>query len=465
MGRGPGRNDLCPCGSGRKFKKCCLDKIRQAAYVGDPGVDDPLAPSQAFTLVVETDAGPLVRCVPDASPLRSDMRAGTAAEIATSDAAAIWGLPDFVFQSELRKLGSGSRELGDGIVVVGDIGLAVQVKCREAAVADLAKERRWAEKKAAHALSQAVGTIRLLRQSPAQLTNRRGRIVTIDAPAIRWIPVAVLDHPHLPAADGVTPDVRGTTPGVVLLRRDWEFLFDQLKSTGAVAGYLARVAGEPLPLGNEPMRYYDLAQADERTAPGPRDPDAFGGRGRHISTPLLPMQPAKAAAHRMMRLILEDIAVADPQGASENYRLGLLAELDLIPVGHREATGRFLLDALKVVAEPAPGETIWRLRRMAGPESSVLLGFGACSTPMDAGIRAAFGAWAHLRHYEMQQDRGMIDDLTTIAILLTPRYDGVRPWDTTLVVLHGDLQITKDELDQFEAMWKRGADVPDIPFV
>ena len=25
---GPGRNDPCPCGSGRKFKKCCLDKAR-----------------------------------------------------------------------------------------------------------------------------------------------------------------------------------------------------------------------------------------------------------------------------------------------------------------------------------------------------------------------------------------------------------------------------------------------------
>lgn len=23
-----GRNDPCPCGSGRKFKKCCKDKIR-----------------------------------------------------------------------------------------------------------------------------------------------------------------------------------------------------------------------------------------------------------------------------------------------------------------------------------------------------------------------------------------------------------------------------------------------------
>lgn len=27
----PGRNDLCPCGSGRKFKKCCEAKQRTGA--------------------------------------------------------------------------------------------------------------------------------------------------------------------------------------------------------------------------------------------------------------------------------------------------------------------------------------------------------------------------------------------------------------------------------------------------
>lgn len=24
-----GRNDVCPCGSGKKFKKCCMDKVSQ----------------------------------------------------------------------------------------------------------------------------------------------------------------------------------------------------------------------------------------------------------------------------------------------------------------------------------------------------------------------------------------------------------------------------------------------------
>jgi len=32
----PGRNDLCPCGSGRKYKRCCLDKVPPAAPLKPP---------------------------------------------------------------------------------------------------------------------------------------------------------------------------------------------------------------------------------------------------------------------------------------------------------------------------------------------------------------------------------------------------------------------------------------------
>lgn len=28
----PGRNDLCICGSGKKFKKCCLQKFEDGTY-------------------------------------------------------------------------------------------------------------------------------------------------------------------------------------------------------------------------------------------------------------------------------------------------------------------------------------------------------------------------------------------------------------------------------------------------
>jgi len=35
----PGRNDPCPCGSGRKFKKCCLNKNIGSSKTGDPSVN------------------------------------------------------------------------------------------------------------------------------------------------------------------------------------------------------------------------------------------------------------------------------------------------------------------------------------------------------------------------------------------------------------------------------------------
>ena len=43
--RGVGRNDPCPCGSGKKFKKCCLDKVKQnqlpsALQDADPEFED-----------------------------------------------------------------------------------------------------------------------------------------------------------------------------------------------------------------------------------------------------------------------------------------------------------------------------------------------------------------------------------------------------------------------------------------
>jgi hypothetical protein len=52
-------------------------------------------------------------------------------------------------------------------------------------------------------------------------------------------------------------------PAIALTRRDWDFLFDQLRSTTAVLDYLFRAAAaSPVPLGDEPARYYQLAAAD-----------------------------------------------------------------------------------------------------------------------------------------------------------------------------------------------------------
>jgi hypothetical protein len=368
-------------------------------------------------------------------------------------------MPDFVFRAEQVAVGSGSRELGDGIVIVGDVGLVVQVKCREGSLGDAAKERRWVEKKAADALRQANGTIRLLkRTAQATLTSARGTTITIDGSAIRWIAVVVIDHPDVP--DDVLPDIAGPNPAVVLLRRDWEFVFHQLKSTTAVVAYLDRVSDESVPLGEEPSRYYELAQADERAEPGPINPALFGGRGRRSPAPLLPMVPVDESAQRFLRLILEDIAVAGLAQSPEPNRLRVLAELDRLPVGQREDTGRFLADALAHVSRAAPGMTEWKLRQLVGADETALLGFGACSTSASREeIRAAFSGWVQLRHHQLQQVTGKVAELTTVGVLLTPLRAERRKWDTTMVAVAGDLELTEADLRLFESFWKRPEDV------
>ena len=72
-----------------------------------------------LTLIVETPSGTLVRRVPDATPLPDAPLQGYAAEEATRNAAATWGLPDFVFRPKQQRSGSSVRELGDGLLVVG----------------------------------------------------------------------------------------------------------------------------------------------------------------------------------------------------------------------------------------------------------------------------------------------------------------------------------------------------------
>lgn len=56
----PGRNDPCPCGSGRKYKHCCLAKDEAAAAVAR---EEAKAAAEAETAAepAETDAPPPTR--------------------------------------------------------------------------------------------------------------------------------------------------------------------------------------------------------------------------------------------------------------------------------------------------------------------------------------------------------------------------------------------------------------------
>lgn len=51
----PGRNDLCPCGSNKKYKKCCLDKDIEADKESKrykPPPRDPNAPKVSASQLI-----------------------------------------------------------------------------------------------------------------------------------------------------------------------------------------------------------------------------------------------------------------------------------------------------------------------------------------------------------------------------------------------------------------------------
>jgi hypothetical protein len=413
--------------------------------------------SGEVTFILDTPAGVLVRRIPNASPLPETADQGTATEEAVHDAAALWGLPDFTYRGHLVDVGGGTRELGDNLLIVGPLGIVVQVKNRNGATDNTARETQWLLKQAATALKQARGTVRRLKLGPVELANARGRTITLDAKEKHWVAVVVLDHPDPP--DGVAVPIGDGVPAVVMLRRDWEFLFDQLRSTHAFGAYIERIAGDPVPLGEEPRRYFELALADQQATPEPPDAVLVKAGGRTLSAPLLPLAPGPDDFRPLLlvRSIFEDIALIPVAPDEESRRLAALAELDRLPVAHRAEMGRFMENALARVIEAAPDETIWQMRRFLGGEDKVHLAFAA-SSQFSEMHKDMFGWWVELRHYDHQQLLDDPNELLTVGVLLTPRHDGTRAFDTTMIAVGGELDFSESELALLRDAWPTPAD-------
>jgi hypothetical protein len=105
--------------------------------------------SDHLTLLVTTENGVFERSIPGATALNRYAPRGAAAERAMQDAAASWGLPDFVMSPMVERKGSGVREISDGLIVVGDRGLVVQVKSRDTEPGTAEREALWLTKKIA----------------------------------------------------------------------------------------------------------------------------------------------------------------------------------------------------------------------------------------------------------------------------------------------------------------------------
>jgi hypothetical protein len=139
----------------------------------------------------------------------------------------------------------------------------------------------------------------------------------------------------------------------------------------------------------------------------------------------------------------------------------ILAELDRLPVSQRAIVGRYLFEGLAEVADIPAGYTYWRMRHLVGGRNTAHLAFGVCSAHFSEMHKDGFSTWVQLRHHELQQITGEVDDLTTVAVVLTPRSDGVRSWDTTMIAVSGDLGLTEEEVETYRELWTESLNAPD----
>jgi hypothetical protein len=218
-------DDLAPTAASSVWKPVAFDSAEQEAEVQESLTRSDLhlasfrGDDGTYTLLRLDGDRVFGREVPEASPPAPSLPLGTGTELATLDAAAEWGLPDFVFHARVVAKGSGRREIGDGTLVTGNRGIALQVKARNGVTTDASRESSWLRKMAGEGLRQAHGTIRSTLSNPnLSLTNFRGREVKLPGDTIDWVPVVVLDHPSPP--DDVVPDREPDKTGLILLRRE-----------------------------------------------------------------------------------------------------------------------------------------------------------------------------------------------------------------------------------------------------
>lgn len=405
----------------------------------------------SLTLVVETSDGVMVRDVPNASLLPSHLEVGPAAEDSTRVSAARWGMPDFVFLPEQQRQGAGVRERGDGLVVADGIAALIQVKARNAALGTTEREASWLTSAITKAIKQAKGSIRHLAYRRENLTSARGRRVEVDGGLFEWIAVVIVEHPAPPTGFLPPLEEAGSTPCVVLLRRDWEFLFEHLRSTRAVLHYLQRVAGEVVELGTEPHRYMQAAMADLQAEAKemPEQLRNVAGLGRDVpvlSTPHAPLEAADDGA-MLFRIIMEDVATTHMGESQESDRLRLLASLDTVPAAYRPELGQVLLQFMRNISRHR-GPSIKTETRVFVPHpgDQCPMVFMVAST-LSSMMREHLFLRTQLHHNDYW---GSLEGVpgATVGVLLTPSSSAKRLWDTSTVWLHGEQGLDSQQIDE-----------------
>jgi hypothetical protein len=171
---------------------------------------------------------------------------------------------------------------------------------------------------------------------------------------------------------------------------------------------------------------------------------------------VLPIEPASTADEygaRMYRQMLEDIAKS-PWDRDESDRVHVLHLLDKLPVAERAVIGRRLLTHMGRTPQVEATTSRWDFRRYLLGNADLHLGYAVCNQFTDL-HREAFRRWVMLRHHEwtteLEPERR--SETATVAVMLTPRHDKVRPWDTTVFAILGELVPDPEDLAAMQRLW------------
>ena len=398
-------------------------------------------------LTINTRDGVFIRSVAESAPLPEAESHGLSVESAVVNAMSTFGLPDFAFPSSTFTLGSGNRELGDGILLTYPYAAVIQVKARLEVSENPERETSWLNKHIAKANRQVDGTLRKLRSEVIPKVNMRGMEILIDAYEHEWLGIVIVEHENIP--EGFTPN-RLNQKGIILTRADWEFLWEQLRSTVEVLKYIERIGQlPPIPLGQESVRYYQAASLDAETEPEPLPPEWVALGGTRMNGPSLPMAPAgQVIEHYVIRQIMEDLARGNiPTDLDANKLLRAYSALDGISVSQRDQMGSDLLASFSAGLENHDRHQIWSriiLSRIPDtPTPQVVL--MAYNHTDEAFNLMLLTAKVELAHDNWLRSGVHNSHNLTVGILLTPSFTPPKPWDVMMVALETRSLLTDEE--------------------
>jgi SEC-C motif len=321
---------------------------------------------------------------------------GHAAELGARDVAASLGVPDFVYDPvEIRK-GSATREVSDGLLVVGERGLILQVKAREPrAINSPEKIESWCRKKASEALKQVIGTRRTLNDTTVTLKSRRGHELVLQA-GTDFAGVVLLDVTEVP--EGLAfPPIGDRT--LVMTLDDWRSLNNMIRSTSGVIDYVERVIESKVAseLGQEHFRYRAFAEADAEVT-------------KTSGFPFLPSAPVQGRDRVYADLVDEwidsDLAASSMTPDQTRFAVEML---DSIPILGKARMGELLFTrASKTNDSRKPASGRWLLQPYNGNR---IIFYCAVGENWDANtikwdLDLWLAAFAAVRHEQFQKAYG-----------------------------------------------------------